>query len=154
MNNNNFKKGFTIVEMLVSVTIFSILIVAVLSLFVSILRAQRHAFTTNYLTDQASYSLEYIYKQVRDSYPEDLEVEDDSIKIVNKKGGAIIKLEEGRIKVGNSFLTPGDIEVKKLEVIDSDLKQSYKRLTILLEMTKDERELFLQQTISLRNPID
>ncbi|MDD5606317.1 MAG: prepilin-type N-terminal cleavage/methylation domain-containing protein [Candidatus Pacebacteria bacterium] len=147
-----YKKGFTIIEMIVAVTVFSILFISVTGVFISILRAQRQAFTVNYLTDQASYSLEYLYRQIRDA--QELIVGEDNIQIKDKNGvNVIIELKDQRISFGDSFLTPKDIIVGKLSVLkEPELDSLYKKITILLEMSKDSHSLILQQTISLRNP--
>ncbi len=143
-------RGFTIVEMLITVAIFSILMIAVTGVFVSILNTQRYTFSLNQLVDQSGYALEYLGKQIRDA--NQLESADGGeIKITNKKGEEItIKLKDERIKIGDVFLTPGDITVDSFEVLDFQ-EEDYKRVTILMKVVKDEASLILQQTIAVRN---
>ncbi len=144
--DNNFKKGFTVIEMFVAIAIFSVFIVSIFGVFTSILSLQREAYATNYLAAQASYALEYMGRQIRDT--RELSVlSEDTINI----GGKIITLENNRIKFDETWLTPQDIEVIFLKLIDHK-EADYERLTLLLYMKSDDHGLLLQQTISLRNP--
>ena len=58
-------KGFTLVEVLVSIFIFSIIMLAVGSSFVSALNVQRHAFNVQQVQENASYVIDTILKEVR-----------------------------------------------------------------------------------------
>lgn len=59
------KKGFTLIEMLVAVAIFSVIIAAVAGLFVSGLKVQRQNLATQELLDQTSYAVEYMSRALR-----------------------------------------------------------------------------------------
>ena len=62
----NFRKrAFTLVEMIVVITIFSIIIGAVLGVFVSVIRVQRYTLATQQLLDQTSYVAEYMSRMIR-----------------------------------------------------------------------------------------
>ncbi len=150
---NNFKKGFTVVEMLVAVTIFSLFFIAIISVFISILNVQREAFTINYITDHASYSLEYIYKQIRDAQSIE-EIEENNIKIIDKKGNELnITTQDGVIKLNDILLTPKDINVELVILSNNEEDNNpHKKITILFKMDKDNHSLTVQKTISLRNP--
>ncbi|MFH1820419.1 MAG: prepilin-type N-terminal cleavage/methylation domain-containing protein [Candidatus Nealsonbacteria bacterium] len=58
-------KGFTIIEMMVVVTLFSILVAAASGLFVSSLKIQRTSLAVQELLDQSSYSMEYMTRALR-----------------------------------------------------------------------------------------
>ncbi len=148
---NNFKKGFTVVEMLVAVTIFSLFFIAIISVFISILNVQREAFTINYITDHTSYSLEYIYKQVRDARGI-RGMDDNDIKIIDKKGEELdITTQDGVINLNNIPLTPKDINVEFVLLNNEGDDNPHKKLTILFKMDKGNHSLTVQKTISLRN---
>jgi prepilin-type N-terminal cleavage/methylation domain-containing protein len=59
------EKGFTLVEMLVAIFIFTLTLGAIVSLFISGVRGQRNALATQRLLDQTSYSLEYMSRALR-----------------------------------------------------------------------------------------
>lgn len=59
------KKGFTLIEMLVAVTIFVTVVTVVSTIFLSGLRTQRQALAYQQLLDQTSYLMEYISRAIR-----------------------------------------------------------------------------------------
>ncbi len=61
MNN----KGFTLIEILITVAIFSLAIGAMSGIFASVLRNQRQGLSTQQLIDSTSYNLEYISRALR-----------------------------------------------------------------------------------------
>ncbi len=65
MENNKKIAGFTLVELLTSITIFSLLMIIVSSVFVSILNAQRRAFNIQQIEENANFVLESMAKEIR-----------------------------------------------------------------------------------------
>ena len=59
------KKAFTLIEIVVSVTIFVLMVTAASGLFVSGLKAQRQSLASQQLLDQTSYVLEYMSRALR-----------------------------------------------------------------------------------------
>ncbi len=59
------KKGFTLIEILVAISIFFIVIAAPTGLFVGSLKGQQKALSTQELLDNVSYNLEYISRALR-----------------------------------------------------------------------------------------
>ncbi|MFH1036581.1 MAG: prepilin-type N-terminal cleavage/methylation domain-containing protein [Patescibacteria group bacterium] len=57
--------GFTLVEILVAMVIFSIIIGAALEVFVTGIKSQRRIFAQQELLDQTSYALEYMSRAIR-----------------------------------------------------------------------------------------
>ncbi len=62
---NEKQKGFTLVELLVSMTIFSLIITSVSGSITSILQAQRKLLSLQELSEQASYAEEYMSRTIR-----------------------------------------------------------------------------------------
>lgn len=58
-------KGFTLVEMMITLLIFSVIIGVVIGLFVSAIKVQRYNLTYQQLLDQTSYALEYMSRAIR-----------------------------------------------------------------------------------------
>jgi len=58
-------KGFTLIEMVVTMLVFSIIVGAAAGLFVSAIRSQARTLATQRLLDQTSYALEYMGRAMR-----------------------------------------------------------------------------------------
>ncbi|MDI6591434.1 MAG: type II secretion system protein [Patescibacteria group bacterium] len=67
------KNGFTLIEMLVAIMIFSIVIGAISEIFVSGILEQRRALASRALLDQASFCLEYMSRALRMAKKETVE---------------------------------------------------------------------------------
>lgn len=58
-------KGFTLVEILVVLLIFSIMLIAISAVFISGIKTQRNSLAMNQLLDQLNYAVEYMGRSVR-----------------------------------------------------------------------------------------
>ncbi len=58
-------KGFTLVEMLVVIAVFSILLIAITGVFVSGIRVHRNSLAIEQLADQTNYAMEYMGRGLR-----------------------------------------------------------------------------------------
>jgi prepilin-type N-terminal cleavage/methylation domain-containing protein len=59
------QKGFTLVELLVAVAVFSLTVAAASGIFISALQTQRKSLASQQILDQTSYSLEYMGRALR-----------------------------------------------------------------------------------------
>jgi prepilin-type N-terminal cleavage/methylation domain-containing protein len=59
------EKGFTLIEMLVALFIFSLIVGVLIGLFISGIRNQRNILLTQQLLDQTSFALEYMSRALR-----------------------------------------------------------------------------------------
>tara|TARA_Y100000310_G_scaffold85265_2_gene82125 strand:+ start:13677 stop:14222 length:546 start_codon:yes stop_codon:yes gene_type:complete len=59
------KKGFTLIELMVSVAVFSLALTAALGIFVSSLKVQRYALSSQQISSQSSYIMEYMSRAAR-----------------------------------------------------------------------------------------
>ncbi|MCJ7786895.1 prepilin-type N-terminal cleavage/methylation domain-containing protein [Patescibacteria group bacterium] len=59
------KGGFTLIEMLAAVMIFSLIIGAISGVFISSFRSQKNALSSQRLLNQTSYALEYMSRALR-----------------------------------------------------------------------------------------
>jgi len=62
---NRKKNGFTLIEMVVAVSIFTLVVTAATGIFVSGLKNQRRSLAYQQLADQVSYAAEYISRSAR-----------------------------------------------------------------------------------------
>ena len=171
------KKGYTLIEVLVAVSIFTILVAGPTGLFITALRGQRKALAVMEIFDNSSYALEYISRALRMAKKDDLTVMNcllgDKVNYELTHSGQGIKfrnyndecqefyLEGGQIKEAKGVnilsLTPDDLEITNLIFQVSGAEQTdylQPRVTILLEIrkrTQPESKIRLQTTISQRN---
>ena len=71
--NAKIKEGFSVIEMLVAVTILTLVIGAATGLFVSAVRSQAKALASQKLFDETSYTIEYIGRYLRMAKKDDLD---------------------------------------------------------------------------------
>lgn len=180
MRKIKFKnKGFTLIELLVTIAIFSIIIGTILGIFISGIRQQRIALTTQTILDQASYALEYMSRALRMAKKELGEgcLPQRGFNYQLTRGGSGLKfintleendcqeffLEDGQLKywkkrTGQTLaLTSGKLEITSLKfnlVGESQIDNFQPRVTLLLEITGKlalSQKIKIQTTISQRN---
>lgn len=61
----NSNKGFTLIEMLIAVTIFTVVVGTGSGVFISALRAQQAAFAEQELVESTRFAIEYMSRQIR-----------------------------------------------------------------------------------------
>jgi len=165
-------KGYTLIEILVAVSIFFVVIAAPSGFFVSTLKGQQKALASQELLDNVSYTLEYMSRSLRMA-----KKDDDKLNYVATAQGIKFRnyqnkyqefyLEDGRIKEDKTgyaqplFLTSNDIEISKFEIsivgeTQEDIIQP--RVTLLLEAIGNrpaieslQPVIRIQTTISQRN---
>ena len=167
-------RGFTLVEMMVTVLIFSIVIGTVIGVFVSALQIQRYNLAYQQLLDQTSYAMEYMSRAIRMAVKDEgvgcissgLNYQSDAsgIKFVNYKSQCQeFLLEGGQLKVefdsgGKIPLTSDDFNVTSLSFGisgESDEDNLQPRVTTFMEIqgkgSKLQPKVTIQTTISQRN---
>lgn len=65
IKQKNGRSGFTLVEIMVSITIFGLVFGIISSMFASAIKAQRKSLVSQDLLSQVSYSMEYIGRHLR-----------------------------------------------------------------------------------------
>jgi prepilin-type N-terminal cleavage/methylation domain-containing protein len=168
--NTPKKKGFTIIELLVTISVFSIIIVGFLELFSSAFKEQGRNLNKAYLLNNASYVTEYMGRALRMA-KKDINgvcispksnyelLSPDHIKFLNYKGECEeFFLENNVLKVKRigyvHELTPFDIQVGKLSFVVSGETQNDElqpKVTFALVLKNKSEQLNLQTTISQRD---
>jgi prepilin-type N-terminal cleavage/methylation domain-containing protein len=169
--------GYTLIEVLVAITIFVVIIAGPTGFFISSLKSQRKALSTMEIVDNSSYILEYISRALRMAKKDDLDgiscLSGDKVNYEITYSGQGIKfknyngqcqefyLEGGQLKenkAGNILpITPPDLEVSNLKFQISGEGQAdnlQPRVTIFFEIRKKsqpETKIQFQTTISQRN---
>lgn len=170
-------RGFTLVELLITITIFSIVITGFLGLFSSAFKYQKESLDSQYLLTNASYVTEYMSRALRMAKKDDSSgsctgtgylnyaATINGIRFLNyhEKCQEFI-LDGNKLKVGISetafppvsgdFLTPTNLDVEKLEFDISGETQEdnlQPKITFVLKVKIGEQRLNLQTTISQRD---
>lgn len=167
------QKGFTLIEILVSVFIFSLIIAVTAGVFVSGLGAQRRALQSNQLLSQMSYTMEYMSRALRMAKKDDgtcigdklnYKIEGNGIKFRNYKnecqkfyldGTQLKEDRDGSV----ALLTSTDFEVSEFRIGEFGWLQPpadylQPRVTLFLETKaagQESPKIQLQTTISQRN---
>ncbi len=133
-------QGFTIIEMLVSTTIFLIVLTITTSLFLVNVRTQRYLLASVNASENISYAIEVMGREIRTG--KNFSLNNNSLSFLNTKNETVkYSLINDRVKreVGgqSEFLTSEDIEVMDLNFIVSGNSASdslQTRVTILLKV--------------------
>ena len=173
--NVKMNKAFTLVEMLVSILIFSIIIGAATGVFVSAIKLQRYSLTHQQLLDQTSYAMEYMSRAIRMAQKDDDTcgfsgenyglVGSDSIEFKTYHGQCWrFFLEDERLKIdkdGDGPELPYDLTSDKFKVetfkvdVSGDEAEKQPKITIFMEVqgigVGSQPRLRIQTTISQRN---
>ena len=154
------QKGYTLIEILVAIGIFFVVIAAPTGFFVSSLKAQQKALSSQELTDNISYMLEYMSRAIRMAKKDDINgincLSGNKINYEitpSGQGGIRFKnyknecqefyLEDGRIKeyrTGYSqplFLTSNDLEVEEFNIFlsgETQIDSFQPKVTIFLKI--------------------
>jgi len=177
---NKHKRAFTLVEVLVSIAIFSLLIAGPTGFFIASIKGQKKALSSQELIDNASYFLEYASRAIRMAQKEknisclDFDgvnyelTAGPGVKFINYKGECqeiyleteTKRLRERRGGQETGYLTSANLEVADFQVRLSGETQSdnlQPKVTILLRMKgkspleEMNPEIIVQTTLSQRN---
>lgn len=176
MGNN---RGFTLIEMMVAVTIFVSVVTVALAIFVSSLQAQRQNLAYQQLLDQTSFVTEYMSRAIRMAKKElstppicltvcgrgcnyETNPQQDSIKFIDYNGVCtefFLENEQLKKRVGADVLalTSPDLTVSSFNVNLSGQYQpptDYLQplVTIFLEIVgKEQSKIQIKTSISQRN---
>lgn len=162
--------GYTIVELIVAMSVFTILLTVAVGIFTRTIRIQRSLVYRMAVNNNAGLVLEQISRDIRTGHffcgegADPCDEDGPSVNFIDHKGrsvtyfldgsGAISKTTEG---VGTVALTASDIVVKyfnfRVTQIDSDICNPW-RITVRMRIGSDEtdpaQDVLLQTTVSSR----
>ncbi len=162
--DNKYEKGFTLIEMLVTVSVFTVLMTIIGSIFTQTLDLQRIAFNLQTLEENSRFSLEVMAREIRFGKltgPSTACPGSDSLSLVHPVNGDIAyNLVDGRVVRNvngiDAILTSTKVDVTSLNFCvtgaeSGDGKQPM--VTILMSMEtgiKNPQRINLQTTITTR----
>ncbi|MDP3991097.1 MAG: prepilin-type N-terminal cleavage/methylation domain-containing protein [Candidatus Nealsonbacteria bacterium] len=165
--------GFTLIEMLVAVSIFTLLVGAGSGVFISVLKSQRYTLAMQEVLDQSSYLMEYMSRTARMAQKDLTGVCTGSAKTNYGSAGQCLKflnykgecqqfcLDGGRIKEiksGNqNYLTSSNLQALVFSIVLTGEEQypddRQPRVSLFLKIEgREGAKIELQTTISQRNP--
>lgn len=159
MVGDKIKKGFTLVEILTVIGIFSLISGAVVGIFLLGVNSQKRILATQELLDQGSYVLEYMGKALRMAKKDDIEIGKITVNCLEgEKVNYEIKEEGRKIRFRNylnqcqEFYLEGDKIMEKRGEADplslTSLKVLSLKFSLQGELQDDETQP--RVTISLK----
>ncbi|MFH1667873.1 MAG: type II secretion system protein [Candidatus Komeilibacteria bacterium] len=164
MINSSKSKGFTLIEMVVALAIFSLVISVLGSVSVSLIKVQRKAFVLQNTQEAARYILESISKEIRTSR---INSEADSdltvLNITNSKGETLDYqfdntnkwiLRNGEVISPNILNITGSFYLRKSPV---QTVPAFAIVTIVIKVEsqgdrpEEQAEIYLQNSIASRS---
>lgn len=171
MNNHIIKKGFTVIELMVSMSIFLILIGVATGTFLETLRTQKIITELSAANNNATQAVEQIGREIRTGYSFDQSTTPDILKFVNYKNETVVyKLENSNnVACGQSIgavgcllrsndggntwnvITAPEVIVKRFNVYVVTGTNLMSRVTIVISIAGPKNiDVNLQTTVSTR----
>jgi type II secretory pathway pseudopilin PulG len=164
MKKKDYTKGFTIVEMLVSVGVFVVVITTLMTAFLNINDLQKRAENLRTVNDNISFSAETMMREIRAGSNYQVSPDGTTLTITNVLGGnTTYRLNNERIEVSTGGapylnLTAPEIKITKLyflvrgQAVGDNLQPM---VTIIIkglagETARVEKILNIQTTVSQR----
>jgi prepilin-type N-terminal cleavage/methylation domain-containing protein len=153
-------RGFSLVELIIAMSVFTVLITIATGVFVRVIKTQRDLVTRLSIIDNAGLVLEQMTREIRTGY--DFSIANPNLVFQNREGKQVQYLKNNdkivRIVEGDSFeLTSPNVKVKELNFVlaqENNSKCSPWRITIFLkvgsEKLEEKDDILLQTTISSR----
>lgn len=149
------KRGFTIVEVLVAVALFSIVVTIVADVYISTIGSQRRAFGQQDVLDSSRFALESMGRAIRQSVV--ISASGSTLELTHPtKGFVIYTLENGAILENDSALTADDVVIENLSFLThgfagNDGEQL--RITTVFTARSDNQQPDEQTTLTLQTTI-
>lgn len=174
------KKGVTLLELIVSVGLFSFTMISATSIFKSVIDGQREAIVSQNMQESIRYAFERMSKEIRMANKDktgvcttagdkvyDLNITEDRLFFLNYRNECVAYyLQDDRLYMswdpdGPAFealpLTPKDIKVKNLKFkVDDNIGLTQSQVTMTMDMEagvaieKNKQRLKMQTSISSR----
>jgi len=157
-------KGFTLIELIIALAIFSLVIVSMVSITVSMIKSQRKIFAIQNIQEPARYILESMSKEIRMSEINWVSGDNLTLNITNDKnenvGYRFIAADRLQRQVdggGWQYLSPANLELTGGFYISKSSFPDRAIVTVTMQIksteTKAEKqaEVYLQSTISQRS---
>lgn len=158
--NKDKRNGFTLVELLVALAVFSLLVFVLTTITTSIIKAQRKAFAVQSVQEPARYIIEIISREVRISDINSFSGDDlPSLNITNFQNETVVyRFVDNKIQrqVNGGVwqdLSPTNLEVTGGFYIANESFPKRAKVTIVMEMRTTEGKVESRAKINLQSAI-
>lgn len=156
--NKNKNKGFTLIELLVALAVFCLIMIAMSSTALSIMKAQRKAFSLQVVQESSRYILESMIKEIRMGVIESSSGVDDTLKIINSKGENVeYRFLGNKIRRNGQDLSSSDIRLTGSFYVRKSFSPNRALVTIAMkikskeEKTEEQSEIYIQNSVTSRS---
>ncbi|MFH1180982.1 MAG: type II secretion system protein [bacterium] len=161
MQMASMKNGFTLIELMVAVTLFAFATVITSGVSVTAISSQKKALAQQEVLDQVSFLMEYMSRSVRmaqkDLSGENYAFSGQCLNFLNYKNqDQQFCLDGTRLKnENNEYLTSDNLKISSFNVVLSGQSQAddlQPRITFSLEVEgQNQVKMIIQTTVSQRN---
>lgn len=156
MAHNRKNKGFTLIEMIIALGVFSVVVTAATNLFTAGLKGQRKSLALQYLQNDARYALELMNKEIRMSHIGANSTEDVlHITTYKPSGMEVVSyfLDNGKIARNGESLTSDRINVNRLKFYIKNQSTPPSLVTIILDINGKGTDIEQQTTMNFQTTI-
>ncbi|MBU1178861.1 type II secretion system GspH family protein [Patescibacteria group bacterium] len=155
----NYCKGFTLVELLVSVTIFSFVMIAMTTISLSVMKAQRVSFFKQNIQELGRFLLESMAREIRISVVNSVSGDGKTLNITNYRGSNIeYKFDSvnKRVLRGGQIISPNNIDLVGTFYVRTYSNPAHSVVTLVMKAAvsggkqEEQQEIYLQSTVSAR----
>jgi len=154
------KKGFTLIELIVAIGVFSLIVLAMVTISFSVIQSQRKAFALQVTQEASRYILESMGKEVRTSKinsPDSPTIQVTVLDITNARGENVVyQFMNNRVYRQGEPLSPTNLEVNGGFYISKRTLPVRARITTVMQVktagakVEEQAEIYLQNTIAPR----
>lgn len=156
----NKNKGFTLIELIVALAVFSLVILSISGIFISVINSQRKVFSFQNTQEAGRYLLESMTKEIRMSIINSSSVDGAfTLNITNPKGETfdyVFDITNKRLLRQAQVLSPDNIEISGSFYIRKSTLPSQSKVTIVMKLKtkgiKPEQQVVidLESTVAAR----
>ncbi len=153
------RRGFTVIELMVAMSMFVVLIGVATGTFLETLRVQRIVTELSAANNNATQAIEQISREIRTGYSFEQSTPPDILKFINYKNETIIYKMENSDKIARSndggstwnAITAPEVKVKRFNVYVTTGANVMPRVTVVISIAGPKNiDVDLQTTISSR----
>jgi len=173
--NQKFTTGFTIIELMIAVTLFSVIVGVVSNIFIASLQVQRKSISFENIFDQTSYLMEYMSRSLRMAKTEtvagsclsaknknyQLTRGGNGVKFINSQGicqefyldVSSKRLKEAKGGTQEQFLTSENSEVTDFNIIVVDTANLQPKVTFLISIKREGSKVELNSPMKFQTTL-
>lgn len=149
--------GFTLIELIIALAVFSLVILSIGGIFVSVINSQRKAISLQNTQEAGRYLLESMTKEIRMSTINSSSADGvTTLNITNPNGETfnyVFDNTNKRLLRKNQVLSPNNIEISGSFYIKKGTSPSWFKVTIVMKLKAKGTKLEQQAVIDLESTV-